>query len=418
MEKGCRGALVSLSNVSSMRDMNPEAIQDRYYFLITFWGRAFADITCRYALASLLSENNIPKMHGREHARFLVCAPASAWDYLRTQPIFGKLQQHIAIEWLENNEKFPGEHKYIRMSRGHALLTERAFRDGAKAININPDSVYPDGSISEVQRLSAWGKKVVLCTAIRFEMEGVEGELRARGKIDNDGTIVVSKREAVRIGLRHLHAESAASDWSASNFGRLHPDHGRSHFLTCCLWKSRNDDDAVIVTHNWSPFLIDFAALKFHNVGALDGRALDGNYIFENFWTDELKHLIHVVDDSDSLFLLGLTPRADMVPPNDRCWWKDAPILGQWARGYILNRTVFDPGIDELRRIIYMRPVKWHATEPTAELQQLTCRAEEILQQYATRPLPITTASLALQRAMRSAIRMIPRARRASDASS
>jgi hypothetical protein len=359
---------------------------ERYYFLITFWGEEFVDLTCRLALASLLAPNNIPGMRARESSRFLFCAPRQDWDNLQSRPIFRRLAQHIAVELIENDEAFPGEHKYHRMSRGHALLTERSFQDRAIAININPDSIYPDGSIAEAQRLAASGKKVVLCTAIRFDLEGVEGELRASGKMPQSGPIIVSKREAVDIGLRNLHPESQASDWKASNFGRLHPHHARCHFLTCCFWKTRNADAAVIITHNWSPFLIDFTSLKKHDVGALDGRALDGNYIFENFSTDGIGERIHVIDDSDSLFLLGLTPGGEMVPPSDQFWWKNAPIVGSWTRGYILNKTVFDPGIDELRRRIYTVPVQWHAHDPSAELRRLKRRAVGLITKYVAHP--------------------------------
>jgi hypothetical protein len=359
---------------------------EKYYFLITFWGKSFADLTCRLALASLLAPNNIPGMRARKSSRFLFCAPRRDWAYLQSQPIFQQLERYIAVELIENDEAHPSEHKYIRMSRGHALLTERCFQDQAFAININPDSIYPDGSVSEAQRLAASGKNVVLCTAIRFDLEGVEQELCALGRMQSSRPIVVSKREAVSIGLRNLHPESQASEWEASNFGRLHRDHGRRHFLTCCLWKTRNSDAAVIITHNWSPFLIDFAALEKHDASALDGRALDGNYVSDNFSSDGIGDRIHVVDDSDSLFLLGLTPRGEMVPPADHFWWKSAPVVGSWTRGYILNQTVFDPGIDELRRRIYTVPVEWHARDRSPQLEQLKRFAVGVITQYVTRP--------------------------------
>jgi hypothetical protein len=360
---------------------------EKYYFLITFWGKAFVDLTCRLALASLLAPNNIPGMRAKNSSRFLFCAPRRDWEYLQLHPIFQQVERYIAAELIENDEAHPGEHKYKRMSRGHALLTERCFQDQAFAININPDSIYPDGSISEVQRLAASGRKVVLCTAIRFGLEGVERELRALGRMHASQPIVVSKREAVSIGLHNLHPESQASDWKASNFGRLHPDHGRRHFLTCCLWKTRKSDSAVIITHNWSPFLIDFSALEKHDISALDGRALDGNYVFDNFSSDGIGERIHVVDDSDSLFLLGLTPCAEMTPPVDHFWWKSAPIVGAWTKGYILNQTVFDPGIDELRRRIYTAPVEWHAHDPSRELERLKRRAVKLIALYTTHPL-------------------------------
>jgi hypothetical protein len=358
----------------------------QFYFLITLWGRSFVDLACKFAIASLLAPNNIPAMRERESSKFLFCIPRQDWNYLQTKDIFQRLKSLIEVEQLED-EAPPDMHKYVRMSRGHALLTERCFKDRAKAININPDSVYPDGSVAEAQRLSAAGKKVVLCTAIRFDLEGVEAELRAGGMVEEGAPLNVSKRDAVRIGLKNLHPESSAADWTAPNFGRLHPDHGRRHFLTCCLWRTRNSDAAVVITHNWSPFLIDYSSIDQHDVGALDGRALDGNYIFENFSTDGIGERIHVVDDSDSLFLLGLTPRDEMCPPKDSFWWKNAPIIGNWTRGYILNVTVFDSYSDELRRRIYGIPVKWHSSGISSSLKRVQRRAESLIRRYVVRPL-------------------------------
>jgi hypothetical protein len=271
------------------------------------------------------------------------------------------------------------------MSRGHAMLTQRCFEDGAIAINVTADSVYPDGSIREAERLIGEGKHVVLCTAIRFDMDGVEAELVARGLLQEGQGFALSKRDAVSIGLRNLHAESRASNWSARNFGSLHVEHSRRRFLTCCFWMV--EDGLIIVTHNWAPFAIDFTKLKRHDTGALDGRALDGNYIFENFSDEGIGARIHVAEDSDSLFLLGLTPRDEMVPPDDRPWWLTWPIISALSKGYILNRTVFDPVIDGLRRKLYLIPVRWHSRDITSRSRRADVRVRKLLTKYASADL-------------------------------
>ena len=263
---------------------------------------------------------------------------------MQAQPIFAKLRQTIRVELVPHEELFPDEHKYARMSRGHGYLTQRCFEDRAIAININPDSVYPDGSVATALALAQAGKRVALCTAIRFDMDGVDAELAASGLLKPGQQFGLPKRLAVAIGLRNLHPESMASNWDAPNFGHLHPDHNRKYLLTCCFWKVFRETGVIILTHNWAPFMINYRSLTRHNIGALDGRALDGNYIFENFWTGDMDG-IHISRDSDELFLMGLTPSDEMVPPDDKPSWLNKPILGQWSRGYILNRTVFDPNM-------------------------------------------------------------------------
>jgi len=357
-----------------------------FYFLVTFWGQAFADYLCKYPIPSLLAPQNIDSLHELDRAIFLFCTTDEDWEYLRAQPVFGALASKIRTELISNPEKRPGEHKYPRMSRGHALLTQRCFEDRAIAININPDSIYPDGSVASAQDLAQAGKHVVLCTAIRFDMDGIDAELRAMNLLQPNQPLTLSKRAAVEIGLRNLHSESQAADWTARNFGRLHPDHGRRHFLTCCLWRVPDENGAIIITHNWAPFMTNYGALARHDVGALDGRALDGNYIFENFWSGNFDG-IHVTYDSDELFLLGLTPRDEMVPPQDAPGWLNAPLVREWSRGLILNRTVYDPAIDVMRRKAYKIPVYWHSRDLNDRWQPTRETVKRLIGKYVSRDL-------------------------------
>jgi hypothetical protein len=378
------------------------------YLLVTYWGKPFAEFLCKFTFPSLLAPGNIPALERRDRCKFLICSPAADWHEIQRQPSFQLLRDHIEVVFVQNEEAHAGEHKYVRMSRGHALLTQKCFEDGAIAININPDSVYPDGSIAEAQRLAKAGAYVVLCTAIRFEMEGVEMELAARGLLKPAQPFALPKRQAVEIGLRHLHSESRASNWTARNFGRLNPAHGRRHFLTCCFWEVPGEDGVIIITHNWAPFMINYTKLKQHDVSTLDGRALDGNYIFENFSDAGIGTHIHVVEDSDSLFMLGLTPRAEMAPPNDYKWWRNWPIIGHWTRGYILNRTVFDPGIDSLRRKIYLIPVRWHSRDITPRWRPIEAQVIHLLKRYVSVDVerePQGAPSLLAERSWRRIVR-------------
>ena len=279
------------------------------------------------------------------------------------------------------------------------MLADRCFRDKAVAININPDSIYPDGCIAQAMNLFDGGKDVILCAAVRFEMEGVEKELTAAGKMAPGQPIVLPMREATAVGLRNMHPETLASDWDAPNFGRLDPEHHRKHFLTCCFWRVPGQDGVIIVTHNWAPFLVNYGILGSHNTSALDGRALDGNYIFENFpqYTDS----IEVVRDSDTLFLLGLTPRDEMVPPNEPPDWREWPVVREWGRGYILNRTVFDPGVDIYRRAIYQSTVRWHARDYDGSWQAVERKVKRLIREYVAKDIDALDAPYTLRNAIR-----------------
>jgi len=334
----------------------------RLYFLLACWGAKFRDYICRFMLPSLLAPGNIPALRHPQDARFLMVTTREDWLALEREPAFRRLREAIRVEAVWDEGIAPDVHKYQRMSNAHAALASRCFADRAIAINLNPDTIFPDGCVAEAQRLCLdEGKDVVLCAAIRFDQVGILAELEAQGRLDPGRDLAVTMREAVALGLRNLHPEARAAVWTAPNFGRLHPAHQRNHFLTCCIWPVPGRDEAFVVTHNWSPFAVNYGVLGAHDPSALDGRALDGDYIFENFprYTDQL----HVVTDSDSLFLLGMTPRSEMAPPDERAWFAGRGVLAEWTRGLILSRTVHDASIDAHRRELYRRLVHWHAGE-------------------------------------------------------
>ncbi|MEX2615902.1 MAG: hypothetical protein WD767_07385 [Alphaproteobacteria bacterium] len=355
-----------------------------FFFIATFWGKQFRDWFCLYAVSSLLAKNNIPSVNADRFSRFLICTTREDWDALQRETIFRKLREAIDVVFIENDALFPGEHKYHRMSRGHAMLANECFKYSAVAININPDSIYPDGCVREAKRLLEAGKNVVLCTAVRFELEGVRDELGKRGLLKWGHALTLPMREAVEIGLSHLHSETRASDWAADNFGRLAPEHERTHLLTCCFWRAPRDAGCIIITHNWAPFLINYASLPEHSTDSLDGRAIDGNYIYDNFRHEMGTGKIHVVTDSDDIFLLGLSPKHEMVPPQDTVWWKAWPVLGHMSRGYILNQTVFDPAMDPLKRILYRTKVRWHKADLSSAWDSVDAFAQQCMNRYTT----------------------------------
>jgi hypothetical protein len=116
----------------------------------------------------------------------------------------------------------------------------------------------------------------------------------------------------------------------------------------------------------------------------LDGRALDGNYSHENFKNSKVGDDLHIVTDSDSIFLLGMTPRNEMIPVNDGFWWKESKYFSEWSRGYILNQTIFDPHMDELKSAGYKVLVYWHAKNLSKSWDPVSRKVERLLDLYGS----------------------------------
>jgi hypothetical protein len=353
----------------------------RFYFLLTFWGEKFRKHLCRFILPSLLAPGNIPALRYPRDAKFLIVTTKADWEALRAEPIYAHLREQIDVEFIWGCEESPFHHKYLRMARGHRILAEACFEDRAIGINLAADSVFADGCVAEAQRLALdEGHDVVLCPAIRFDMEGVEGELERAGLLVENQAFSLKMRDAVALGLRHLHPESLASDWQAPNFARLHREHQRRYLLTCCFWRVPGEDGLCIVTHNWAPFVVNYAALGAHDSSTLDGRAIDGEYIFRNF--PQYTRAIHVVTDSDSLFLLGLTPRAEMVPRQGAVWFARLGPLGAAIRGLVLRGTALDPAVDEYRRALYATYARWHVHDLNRNWDPVEAKIRQIVDKF------------------------------------
>lgn len=353
-----------------------------FYLLATFWGERYRRWFCRFAVASFLAPNNVPLLRGTG-SKFLICTTDEDWAALQEDASFRALRQYIEPVHLllpEGGSTGWTSIKYGRMSIGHKLMSQRCHADNAYGIFTNVDSLYHDGTIKAVMRLAELGRKVVWATAIRFDLDAIERELAAQGRLVPGKPIVLPNREAVALGLRHLHREAMCGDWDSAVFGELASQHGRAHFPTCCFWRVPRENGVVIVTHNWAPILLDYGALPDHDTTTLDHWAIDGDYIFKNFGATS--DFLHIAQDSDELFMLGMTPADEMVPDMTERWWKTYPLVAEAAKGCILNHAYYDVYLDPLRRQVYPTLVRWHSRDLSAAWQPVEQRAAKLVARH------------------------------------
>src|SRR5438477_6195778 len=96
------------------------------YFVVTFWGDEFLENFLDITLASLLAPRNIPKMRGRESARFLICTNRSTRDALISRRLYHKLESYLKVDFvLFHDDEITEIHKYLLMSRNHNRLLNR-----------------------------------------------------------------------------------------------------------------------------------------------------------------------------------------------------------------------------------------------------------------------------------------------------
>ena len=351
------------------------------YLIIVMWGKQFRRLFCDLTVASLLAPGNAPAIENKKDSRLLICTSREDWHALHKDARFIELSKLVKPQFVDIGDRYV-YWKYHKMGRGHKLLTEMTHQAGAIGIHLNPDSLYPDGCIETAQDMVKKGKNLVLCQGVRFEMEGVMSDIEANGHRKPDGSIVVSMREATAIGVRNLHSETRAGNFDSANFGQLHIQHAKSHFPVCCYFEVPGEDGIVMHGHNWSPFIMNYAAMKEHDASSFDYWTIDGSYAFDNFSHHDVGGQVHIVRDSDELFLLGMTPRDEMAVAYEWRWWKDNRFLGEWSKGYLLNQVLFTPWMDVFRQAIYPLSARWHGKNINESWNDIDARADRIIREY------------------------------------
>ena len=342
-----------------------------YYFIVVFWGKEHRDSFVDLSLASLLSENNIPLLENNGDNRFLICTTQEDWDALQDEKIFKLLKMYITPELIDLPESAVDLLKMHKMSSGHKLLTERAFQARACMLYTTPDTIFTDGYIQRAQELAKAGKKLVLTPVVRFEQEGVIEDLSRQGYLEKGETFCLSKRNAVAIGLRNKHPEFTTSEWTSPCMRT---------FPVYSWWQVPKQDAIVMHTYTHLFVIINYAALERHDTDTFEDCTIDGDYIHRNF--DINDEGIYIVNDSDDVMVLPLSPKNlpfySLKPERA----KSLPVFGDWVRGYFLNNTYNSEGIDDFKRQLYCYPVIWHSGELTHHWKKIETNAQEIFKKY------------------------------------
>lgn len=345
--------------MTETEEMQPQATADTlrpFYFYVVAWGEQFRGYLAELCLPSLLSPNNIPALSNRATSRILICTTREDWEALRAAPIFPLLVRHIEPVWIEMPLPEPDDSKMMVMSRGQKECLEMAFRDRAYGIVLAPDLVLSDGSVAELQRLALEGKKLVLSVALRFSMDPIVAAFRSRGLMRPGEALTLQPRELMQIALPNLHSEIRRFEWDAPYF---------SEFPISCYWRVPDGSGIVVHSFSWAPMLLDFGSLKEHRSETLDNWTLDGDYVHLNFpGSRPTDDDVHVVTDSDRLAFVSMTSESDLTfYPLEGHWTKSLPVVGTWTKSYLLNKAYHEPVFDDLKRELFVIPVKLHSGE-------------------------------------------------------
>jgi hypothetical protein len=112
------------------------------------------------------------------------------------------------------------------------------------------------------------------------------------------------------------------------------------------------EDGIVLHSLSWAALLLDYGAIGDHDTSTFDQWTLDGDYLFNN--TKTIKQ-IHVVQDSDELFLASWGPLAERAISKTRFPFE------KYLAGHFFKHSFYSGFFDPLKRRLFFLPVRWHA---------------------------------------------------------
>jgi hypothetical protein len=335
--------------VAPSTNSTSESFDRAFYFVVVLWGERFRRYFLEFCLASVLSPGNIPALKTSRRSKFLIATRPDDWAAMRDTRMFQLLARYVEPVYIEIPSCPPGRSAYQHMSVGHRLACEMAHRDKAYAVILTPDCMLSDGGVARLQDLAHGGAQLVLIAALRFGEEPFLAHLRDLGVLTGEdrsktGTpVVITGRQMVSAAVNGFHSETLAYEWDAPGLMAISP---------AAWWRVPGEDGIVLHSLSWAPLLLDYGAIGEHDTSTFDQWTLDGDYLFNNIRT--IRH-IHVVQDSDELFLASWGPLAERAVTKTRF------PFDRFLAGHFFKQSFYSGFFDPLKRRLFFLPVRWHA---------------------------------------------------------
>ncbi len=350
------------------------ALERPFYFIIVLWGERFRDYFLRYCVPSLLAPGNLPALSTGLPSKFLIVTRPDDWAALQAAPVFGALSRSIEPVYIEIEPCPPGRTGYQHMGVGHRLACDIAHRDRAYAAIVTPDCMLSDGSVARLQDLARSGIQLVLTAALRFGEEPFLTQLRTMGALPPTTdtrpnlSAIISGRQMADAAVNGFHSETLAYEWDAPGVKIICP---------AAWWRVPGENGIVLHSLSWAPLLLDYGALPEHDTSTLDQWTLDGDYLYNNV---RFLTRIHVVQDSDELFLASWGPLAEGATKKARF------PFDRLLAGYFFRQNFLSGFYDPLKRRLFFLPVRWHANPLNEKWNDVERRAERELRRFVGPP--------------------------------
>lgn len=334
-----------------------DALVKPFYFIVVLWGERYLNYFLDYCVPSLLAPDNIPVLRTERRSKFLVVTVPEDWVIIESTPIFRKLKQHVDPVHIEIPPCPAGRSGCEHMSLGHKLACKMAYRDQALGLVLTPDSMVSNGTIARLQDLAREGVELVVAAALRFGEEPFFEHLTHMGAIpkrrcrESAQPLIISGRQMAHAAVNAFHPETLSYEWNGPYLFPIVP---------AAWWRVPDEDGVVLHCLSWAPLLLDYSAVAHHDTSTLDHWTIDGDYLFRNLGNSKR---VHVVQDSDEMFLASWTPldeNASVFQPVEFFRTPFGRRLHHLLRGLQFRVSFYSTVFDNFKRNIFFLPVRWH----------------------------------------------------------
>lgn len=330
----------------------------KFHLAVAVWGDAFIDKFLRFMLPSLFSDGNIFDFPSRNTSQFRIFTRAKDTERIYSAHAVQRLAHGIPVQIIPFEDHNFDANAYAIASACHRQAMEEALADEAVPLMLCPDWVCAQGMFTQLDKLVAQGKRLVMTCGMKVAEETFLPATLSHYSPKTD-CLEISPRQLVALALAHHHP---LAQWSIANDGHI-----RTTWPSHLYWFLYNRG---LIAHcfHMHPLLIippQSALSALGSVSTLDGA---GFLSLCNFRSDE----IHVVRDSDELFLVDFAPSDSQ---HMLLGQSESPVLATLVRWLISPEYT-----NSLHRSFGQLPIRVHADDVNEQWQEVEQQTSQFIQ--------------------------------------
>lgn len=266
-------------------------------FVMPVWGKDYTRLFLDFSLPSQLAPGNLPSISKESEIgrhRYFIYTTYNDARVIQESSYYTRLKDIIDVEFFMLEELNAPISSIKKINCCFRHVADIAREDEYGIVNLGPDVVYSDGSFKTLMRHSTKGKRLIVWGHLRVNKDSaVEELIKLYG---NDGSLSISSRELVKLGMKHLHNVFKSKFWDSDRF-TVHP--------CIILWKVK---DEGIIGRFFHPAIGIFRPRDksiVHRVLIADvNKTIDGSELLEKAFPDHDE--VYIVEDSDEFFAIEL----------------------------------------------------------------------------------------------------------------